>query len=288
MTPETRRRLGQVAAGLLAVVAIGLCIVAVADEWDRVSDAVRTADPALLALALLLAGVAMVGIALGWGRCIQAVGGEPPERSRLVAWYFAGELGKYLPGGIWPVVGRGELARRGGLGGSVAYASVVLSLIALYGAAVLPLGLLALHPRVVAWWRGVAERLLRRRFTLTVPSFGEVLRLLLGYLPVWAAVAGCSVAVGIALDTGGSPWRLAVASLAAWVAGFAVVPVPAGAGVREVVFVALAGLPAGLGVAVAVTARICFLLVDGLGGAIAAAWLGRRPAGRDGSATLGP
>jgi glycosyltransferase 2 family protein len=121
-----------------------------------------------------------------------------------------------------------------------------------------------------------------------VPSFGEVLRLLLGYLPAWAAVAGCSVAVGIALDTGGSPWRLAVASLAAWVAGFAVVPVPAGAGVREVVFVALAGLPAGLGVAVAVTARICFLLVDGLGGAIAAAWLGRRPAGRDGSATLGP
>jgi glycosyltransferase 2 family protein len=271
----TRQRVVRVVAGVAALAAIALCVAAVADEWPRVSDAVRTASLGWLLAGLGLAAVAMVLIALAWARCIQAVGGEPPDRGTLVAWYFAGELGKYLPGGIWPVVGRGELARRGGLGGSVAYASVVLSLIALYGAAVLPLGLLALHPRVVAWWRGLAERLLRRRFTLSVPSFGEVLRLLLGYLPAWAAVAGCSVAVGAALDTGGSPWRLAVASLAAWVAGFAVVPVPAGAGVREVVFVALAGLPAGLGVAVAVTARICFLLVDGLGGAVAAAWLGR-------------
>jgi glycosyltransferase 2 family protein len=274
----TRQRLVRVVAGVAALAAIALCVAAVSDEWPRVSDAVRTASPGWLLAGLGLAAVAMVLIALGWARCIQAVGGAPPDRGILVAWYFAGELGKYLPGGIWPVVGRGELARRGGMNRQIAYASVVLSLIALYGAAVLPLGVLVLHPRLSDWWRGLAERVLRRPIDIEVPNLATVVRLLLVYLPVWVAVAGCTLAVATALDAGGSPWRLAGATVMAWLVGFAAVPVPAGAGIREIVFVALAGLPAGVGVAVAATARLCFLLVDGVGGAVASARIGlRRP-----------
>jgi glycosyltransferase 2 family protein len=272
----TRQRTVRAVAGLAAVGAIALCVRAVVEEWPRVSDALRTASPGWLLVGLLLAAVAMVVIALGWGRCIRALGGEPPAQGTLVGWYFAGELGKYLPGGIWPVVGRGELAHRGGLSRQVAYASVVLSLVALYGAAVLPLGILVLHPRISEWWRAVAERILRRPIELAVPDLPTVVRLLLQYLPAWVAIAGCTLAVATALDAGGSWWRLAGATVAAWVVGFAAVPVPAGAGIREVVFLALAGLPAGLAVAVAVACRLCFLLVDGIGGAVAAAWIGLR------------
>lgn len=271
---STRTRLVRAAATALALLAIVLCAAAVANEWSRVSESIRSADPAWTAVGLGCALAAMVIIAAAWRASITALGGSAPNLTTTLRWYFAGELGKYLPGGLWAVLGRGELVRRGGVTRSVGYSSVMLSLLALYGSAVFPLGVLALHPSVVRWWRSKAQRLLRREIVLDIPDLSTVLRLLAMYLPAWIAIAACTIAIAHAFDAGGSPTRLAIATVAAWVVGFAMVPIPAGAGVREVVFVALAGLPAGVAVAVAVTCRLCFLLVDGVGGAIASASLG--------------
>jgi hypothetical protein len=58
--------------------------------------------------------------------------------------------------------------------------------------------------------------------------------------------------------------------------GFLAVPVPAGAGVRELVFVALCGLPAAPGAAVALLARASLLLVDAALGAAGLAIAARR------------
>jgi glycosyltransferase 2 family protein len=265
---------------VLVVLALSFCIRVLVGEWDRVSDVLATASWWWLAAALLSAAVAMLVIAVRWRACLLAVGVDPPGKATVVRWYFVGELGKYLPGGIWPVVGRAELARRGGIGRSAAYGSVALSLAALYGAAVLPVALVVLHPRVVGTLRSWVARLSRRELSLDIPDIRTVARLLVSYLPAWVAVAGCTLAVARALDVGGSPWRIAAATVLAWLAGFAVVPVPAGAGVREVVFVAVAGLPAGLGVAVAVVSRLCFLLVDGLSGVVASLAPGERADGR--------
>jgi hypothetical protein len=63
----------------------------------------------------------------------------------------------------------------------------------------------------------------------------------------------------------------------AWFCGFVVIPAPAGAGVREAVFVATSGLDPGLAVTVAVTARLAFVTVDLIGAAVAASRL--RPTG---------
>jgi glycosyltransferase 2 family protein len=278
-----RRHLATVVGTVLVVVALGFCVRALTREWSRVSDALATASYGWLAVALVCAAVAMTLIGLRWRACLAAVGAEPlPGHGEVVRWYYAGELGKYLPGGVWPVLGRGELARRGGIGRSAAYASVALSLAALYGAAVLPLGLVLLHPRVVESVRGGISRVARRPIELRAPDLATIARLLVSYLPAWVAVAGCSVAIGRALDVGGSPWRLAAATILSWVVGFAAVPVPAGAGIREAVFVATAGIPGGLAAAVAIAARICFVVVDGAGGAYASARLGitRRQAPR--------
>jgi glycosyltransferase 2 family protein len=275
-----RRHLPTIAGAVLAVVALAFCVRVAAQEWDRVSDSLASATPAWLVVALALAAAAMLLIALRWRACLLAVGGEPPTAPVVARWYFAGELGKYLPGAVWPVVGRAELARRGGVSRSAAYASVALSLAALYGAPVLPLALLALHPRVVEAGRRAVAGVSRRRLDVPVPGVAAVARLLVSYLPAWVAICGCTLAVAAALDTGGSPWRLAGATVVAWLAGFAAVPVPAGAGIREVVFVALAGLPAGLAVAVAVGARLCFLVVDAAGGLVASVGVGLGRGGR--------
>ena len=94
------------------------------------------------------------------------------------------------------------------------------------------------------------------------------------YLPTWVGIAGATAAVSTAY--GADPgWQAPAAAVLAWVVGFLAVPVPAGAGVREAVFVATSGLPAGVGLTVAVTTRLAFILVDLVGAASAAPGLRR-------------
>lgn len=260
---------------MLGGLGMALCVRALVDERSRVADALAAASVVWLIAAVGCAAAAMVLIALGWGRCIRALGAPTPPSGALLRWYFAGELGKYVPGSVWPIIGRGELLRRGGASGQVAYASVVLSLAMLYGASILPIGVLLLHPAVLTKVRSVVERLARRRLELPVVPFGRVVQILLGYVPVWVLIAATTMAVARALHAGGSVWRLAAATVLSWLVGFLAVPVPAGAGVREAAFVGLSGLPAGLGATVAITSRLCFIVVDGVGGALSLAAVAR-------------
>ena len=188
----------------------------------------------------------------------------------MARWYFLGELGKYVPGGIWPVVGRGELAHRGGVDRGVAYQSVAWSLASWYGAAVLPVAAVATHPRLQAAAAGTLRRLTGGRVDLAVLPWRTAVVLVASYLPTWVCIAGATAAVTTAY--GADPgWRAPAAAVLAWVVGFVAVPVPAGAGVREAVFVATSGLPAGVGLTVAVTTRLAFVAVDLAGAALAAA-----------------
>src|SRR5690606_41727254 len=94
-----------------------------------VLDGVADASLGCVAAALVLAAAGMTWVAACWRRAL-ALSGPPPALSQTVAWYYAGEIGKYVPGGVWPVLGRGELARRGGVPRGRAYPSVGLSLAA--------------------------------------------------------------------------------------------------------------------------------------------------------------
>jgi hypothetical protein len=82
--------------------------------------------------------------------------------------------------------------------------------------------------------------------------------------------------------------RIGIATTLSWTAGFVAVPVPAGAGVREAVFVAASGLPAGLGATIAVGSRLAFLLVDVAGLALTAPWHRRSGQGEREPAPVAP
>jgi uncharacterized membrane protein YbhN (UPF0104 family) len=296
---------------LLAVLAGFFVVRALAREWDEVRDALDNANGLWIVGSLLLAAAGMTAIAIPWRRALRLLGGalSYPE---IVARYYVGEIGKYVPGGVWPVVGRGELAARAGVPRTAAYGSVALSLGALYLAAMvvvvagapailaaaegngagsgagddagrylwvlalLPLGLAVLHPVVLGRLRGLAERVLRRRIDATIPSWGRSLTLVACYVPSWLLIgtATWAVARGLGQDVG---WLdIAPAAVLSWVVGFVLVPVPGGVGVREAAFVAAAGsLDAGVGAAVALLARVLFVVVDAGGALVAAAWLGR-------------
>jgi len=228
-----------------ALVGLGFVAVLVARHRTSASAALADASFGWLVLAVPLAAAGIVVVAVGWSR----IAGAP-----LVAAFFAGEIGKYVPGGIWPVVGRAEHAVRVGIERKAAYRSVMVSLVAVYSAAaVVALGLV--HPLLLV---AGAVALLHPRARPAAQ-----------YLPAWALIGTATWAVARAVDPDAEPLRIVAATAASWLAGFVAGPVPAGVGVREAAFVALAGLPAGAGAAAALLARLVFVAVDSVGAVVA-------------------
>ena len=298
-TPTRRPRrtvaLSALAGTVVAVVCIGFVVARMTSQWSEIRDQIAGASAGWLVAAGLMAVLAMAWIAACWQRVL-ALLGPKPERGRTMAWYFAGEIGKYVPGAVWPVLGRGELARRGGVPRSRAYPSVGLSLAALYLAALalaaalvpldlakqaespgalallalLPVGLLALHPRVLTAGRDLLVRHTGRGADITVPPWRATVGVVAGYIPAWIAIWAATWCVARALVPDPPLLRIGVATALSWTAGFVAVPVPAGAGVREAVFVAASGLPVGIGATIAVGSRLVFLLVDVAGAGVAA------------------
>ncbi len=290
------------ALGILpSVVGVGVIVWLVAGSWDEAVATISRASVAWLAVALMAAFAAVLVHAVAWGEVIRMVGGVPGQLGRpsLVMRYMAGALGKYVPGGIWSVVGLGEAARRAGVSRGRAYAGFLLFVFILYAANVVvagglalamlstghrtwelavvvlcaPVPVLALHPRLLRRAIALLSRLTRRSLELPVPEWQQSLRVALVAVPSWVLVAVSTWAVARALLPDPAVNRLALAAMLSWLVGFLAGPVPAGAGVREAVFVVTSGLPLPEAAAVALVARLVFMVVDGVAGAAALAHL---------------
>lgn len=248
---------------------------------DEVADAWSTLDVTGLTISVALGAAAMWWIGRMWTSLLVARGHKVPAR-RAMAWYFTGQLGKYVPGGIWPVIGRSELATRGGIDRPVAYAATALSMATTYAAAALVGGMGSL----VSWtypligvsvlavaltglgfsgspWLGTRLGRLSPR-QVSLPSSATLVRLAVVHAPAWILVSLSTSVTAAAFDADIGIAHMACASSLAWLAGFLVVGVPGGIGVREAVFTALVApsVPAGLAVSIAVASRIVFIVVD--------------------------
>lgn len=303
--PSSKRRsravgLSTAVGAVIGLLAAGFVVRTLISEWHKVRQELSHASLTWLGLGLLLAVLGMTSIAWCWRAVLRLLGASPPV-GRVVAWYFVGEAGKYLPGGVWPVLGRGELARRSGLSRSTAYASVGLSLAVLYLAGMfvgvaflpfalsgggaspwmlfllaLPAGLVLLHHGVLEALARLARRITKRPLVVDIPDWKRSVALVVRYLPSWLFIGGATYAVSRSLTSDVSFPRVMFAATLSWVAGFLAVPVPAGAGVREAVFLAASGLDGGIAATVAVATRVLFILVDGGGAAIGLSSVGLR------------
>lgn len=290
----------KLAVRLVSVVFIALCIAFVVhlliSDWPETLAALRHARLWWLVPAALCAFGAMFVLAWRWGAAIIAVGGEPSGAHRVVSAFFVGEAGKYIPGAVWAMLGRSELARREGYERSVAYSSVALSVIGCYLAAALTalalavvsliggsiampwwpvavvaaVGVIAIHPAVSRRVLALASRILGRRLSVDIPSWTQCLRLTSSYVPVWILIAAATTMVTESLVSDPPIARVALAAVVSWIIGF-ITPSPGGIGVREAVFVAFAGVAAGPAAAAAILARVLFVFVDGIGAGVG--WL---------------
>ena len=282
------------AIGLL-VAAAGAVFVAraIADGYDTSRDAIADAGVGWLVVAFPVAFAGMTLVGVPWRRSMRLLGSDPSMRETL-HWYFLGQLGKYVPGTLWPIVGRSEMARRGGVPRPAAYGSVVLTLGATYLAAMLvvigflpfagengagdqwwvllllPVGLAVLHPAVLTWGKALVERIVRRPVDVVIPTWRDSVELVLRHAPAWFFIGSASWLVARAFDPNVGWAELMVPGVLSWIIGFVVVPAPGGIGVREAAFTATAvSLDPGIAATVAVVSRLIFMLVDASGALLA-------------------
>jgi hypothetical protein len=238
--------------------------VVVARNRDQLADAFAEIGwgPFLLSGCLAVLGTAsLFGL---WRALLRGLGAEIPV-SRGWDVFFVSQLGKYLPGLVWPAVAQMEAGRRWGLSRRVMLAANLLMLTVLTGSG-LVVGLLLLPWSTgvdgVPWWAwlgaalavgvclyprmltALVDRVFRRRASESprvslTPS--AMARALAWALLVWV-VYGVHVWV-LVRAVGGSGADAAVASVGGmaigWALGLVVVIAPAGAGVRDGILVAV-------------------------------------------------
>lgn len=304
-----RRRYAAVSATLgtlLALAGLGFLAARVAGGWDEYREVLRHARWGWMAVAVALAVLGMSSLGLVWRAVLGALGARAAARDVFV-WYQLGNLGKYVPGGVFQVLGRAELATRGGVPRSIAYNSVALSMGATYlcGALlsalllpfavashasldrvwwvflVIPVGLVALHPRVLSTLFLVAEKAFGSSDQRQVPAPRTSLALVARHAPGWLVNGLACYVVALAFTRDAPVVLLVFAGIASWVAGFLVVVVPGGIGVREAVLVAIAqtSLPGNAAVTVAIASRLAFVAGDLLGAGLAVLSSRRQPRG---------
>jgi hypothetical protein len=287
------KRLARLASVVFIALAVAFLVHTLVRDWPKANEALRHATLAYLVPAAFCATAAMLLLAWRWGAAITGVGGRRIRPYRVISAFFVGEAGKYIPGAVWAMLGRGELARREGYEPSVAYSSVALSVIGCYLAATVtaltlaivaltsgsiampwwPVALLAaagaaaIHPAVSRRILALVSRVVGRTLTVEIPTWTRCLRLTGSYIPVWVLIAAATTLVTMSLTDHPPIARVALAAVVSWIIGF-ITPAPGGLGVREAVFIAIAGVATGPAAAAAIVARVLFVLVDFSGASV--------------------
>ncbi len=283
-------RLGSLLGIAIGIAGVAFVVKTLVSKWDEVSNAFSQVDAINLVLSLLLGLAAMTSIGWIWVTMIVARSHNVRHRNAM-SWYFTGQLGKYVPGGIWPIVGRAELAVRNGIPRLDAYASTGLSLVTTYAAAVvtigigaaattghrliaalIAIGLIAAYtafsqPSLRAIIIRIASRISPSASSLTDPK--RFARLTVVHVPAWILMSLSTSVTATAFGAKISIADMLFITSTSWLAGFVVVGVPGGIGVREAVFTSLAGGIIGtpLAVSLALMSRVVFIAVD-LSGAL--------------------
>jgi uncharacterized membrane protein YbhN (UPF0104 family) len=280
--------------------AVGIGAYAIVSNWGHLQAGFSRLGFAAVVAAFVCVVINLLAQMEIYRALLAGLGSPLPMRPAAQI-LFVGQLGKYLPGSVWPVLAQMELGSAHRVprsrSASAAILAMVLSLAVgiLVALIMLPFG----HGAGSYWWvflfapvAGIClyPPVTNRLLTLALRVARQpALERPLGHRSVavaltWAAFAW--IALGLQIwflgsRLGLSGWSgllLAIGSYAfAWCAGFIVIFAPAGAGIREVVLIALlasAMIRADAAV-VALVSRALMTLGD-LVSAGAAAWFARR------------
>lgn len=305
MRPPARVAVGTVVRRALLLVALGLVGWFTFRSWSGITAAYDRIGAVRVLTALVLWMASVAAAAEGWRRLL-GVTGTAASRARTWPVYGTSNLGKYVPGAVWPVVLQADYARRHGL--SPARIVVAFARCLLYGCvggvlvslAALPtllgdrrLALAYLAPALVCaalvtCWPGLVDaalgrvgRMVRRPFDAVPLRRGQVLVSVSWFALGWV-LAGVHffVLAGPLLTDAGPP--AAVATVGGFAVGAVVGTVsgvlPGGVGTREVALglVFAPVLPASAVLPLLLLSRAVSTAGDVLGAAVSAGVLAVR------------
>jgi uncharacterized membrane protein YbhN (UPF0104 family) len=299
---STKGKLLDVARWVAIVAVIAFAAKQLASNWDEFWRTLQDIAWQSSALSLVALVVSILVSTAGWQVIVDALGKPIGYRSGAQI-CLVGQLGKYVPGSVWAYLLQMELGRKAGVarariftGSLVQFgvgivAALVLSILAMpavFGNSpnalwlfiLLPAGLAALHPKILTWGTSLVLKILRRpplEQRLSWATIGKVFGaaiLAYGFQGVHLWLLANSVGA-----PGFTGFVLCIGAMAiAMTSGTFAFILPSGAGVREVVMVAVltaSGLSVGQATAFAVASRVMFTVADLLtaGGAALAARL---------------
>ncbi|UZN01925.1 lysylphosphatidylglycerol synthase transmembrane domain-containing protein [Cellulomonas sp. S1-8] len=270
---------------VLVLVAAGWQVVR---QWTEVREALVSVHPLAAVLSFVCVILGLVAGTMSWQTLLDDLGPRVGI-ARGAQICLVGQLGKYVPGSVWAYLLQMEIGRRHGVArarvfatslfaaGVGVVASLVLGLAALpvlagehrellWLFALLPVGLVCLHPRVMTWLASAIFRLLRK------PPLDHTLRVgVVGRSLGWALLSYLLFGVHLWLlanslvDPGPEALLLCAGAIAlGFTAGLFAVFLPSGVGVREAVLVAALATMMSVGSAtgVAVASRLVFTVGD--------------------------
>jgi uncharacterized membrane protein YbhN (UPF0104 family) len=294
-------RLREIVGLLVLILVLAAVAFTVAQNWHDFVQSLQRVGLVGIALSLLCGVIGVVATYLQWRAVLRGlyVPMSVGEGARV---FFVSQLGKYLPGSVWPVVMQMEAGRRLGANRKKMLAANVITVVisittgvllaglllpfsvpsALrrfwWALAALPLLLVLVHPRSLPFLLDIVLRRMRRAPLGVEMSSSATLRAAFWSLVSWAGLGAHLAVLCAAL---GQPSvglvALCVGGIALAIsAGVIAIPVPAGAGIRELVlgYALVAVLTSGQVVAVVVASRVILILGDVLLALLAA--VGRR------------
>jgi glycosyltransferase 2 family protein len=285
----TTSRAREILGALMLVLVLAAVAAVVSRDRQAFIDSIDKVGVRGVALSLAAALVGVGGTYLQWRSVLIGLGVRfgVAEGARV---FFVSQLGKYLPGSVWPVVLQMEAGHRHGASRKTMLAAnlvtvllsvcvgVVLAGLLLpfsvpaalhrfwWALAALPLLLVLAHPRSLPFLLDRLLKALRRAplnasmtgsSTMTAAGWSALSWVAFGtHLAVLVAAIGTSSLGSLALCIGGM--GLAVS------AGVLFLPAPAGAGMREIVlgYVLVAVLTSSQVIAVVIASRVILLLAD--------------------------
>lgn len=263
MSPASRRWLWRI----LGLIGVGFMASVVVQEL-RAGDGIVWPAPWTLGAAFALIGGGLWLSSIAWLRLLGASPGDRAHRAD----FFAAQLGKYLPGGVWQPLGQVGLAGERGIsksrssGAVVAHAAIQVSV----GVALafpfafredlhtllrLAAGASVFAPVAVY----PALRFFRRwpRLADSVEVLGSASRTTATAALLLMNIVLQGVAFSLLASVDPSDIAITTAAFSvAWTIGFLAIPFPAGLGIREAILVALAPAQAGTVVAASVAGRL--------------------------------
>jgi hypothetical protein len=301
-----RRPLRTAVQALVMAAFVAFIAYAVAKRWDSVRDYAGRLSIAATGLSMVAVLGAVWCSFLCWRAVLADFGSRVPVSGGMRI-FFVGQLGKYLPGKLWPILTQTRLGAQYGVPRRASGAAAGVFMLLVLGTglvigvatlpflgakafdrywwalAVLPAALVAMHPAVLNWGLGLALRAIRRDPMPQPLSVRGTARAAFWCLPMWALFGLHTWALALDLGGGGLPLLLRSTGVfaASWSIGFMLLVAPAGAGPREAAFIVLLGttLPTAQATVIALVSRLLITVGDVAWGVLAFLGARRRPDG---------